>query len=460
MNMSSQSTGPLPDGHLLAGRYLIEGQLGQGGFGLIYKARDTRLRNKLIAIKQISLSRLSPQEMIEATDSFNREVTMLSQLRHASLPRIYNQFTDPDHWYVVMDYIQGETLEDMLKRVRGGCFPAKRVATFGITLCDVLSYLHSQHPPIIFRDVKPANIMMARDGHLYLIDFGIARQYRFGQKKDTGALGSPGYAAPEQYGRAQTTAQTDIYGLGATLQTLLTGKDPLDIAVDGIPADHPVPRRLQPLIAHMLERDPKARPASMDEVKARLVAFRDHTPGQILRRGLRETPRTLKAALSGFTIPILLFVALIFWFFDLNLGFSASPLWLPCLLTCLFVVCLYLASGLFEGVLRPASKMRVSEIILLLWERLLTSLFVSAILTLLFYFLQDILHHGQMWTLELPALILGVCCGAAFFILKLSALIRAISRKGKSPANQLQEEMPILVKQPVLRSGIRGPVRW
>lgn len=445
MNMSSQLTGPLPNGHLLAGRYLIEGQLGQGGFGLIYRARDTQLRNKLVAIKSISLRGLSPQEMIEATDSFNREVTLLSQLRHANLPRIYNQFTDPDHWYVVMDYIQGETLEDMLKHVRGGCFSAKRVAAFGIALCDVLSYLHSQHPPIIFRDVKPANIMIARDGRLYLIDFGIARQYRYGQKKDTGALGSPGYAAPEQYGRAQTTAQTDIYGLGATLQTLLTGKDPLDIAVDGMPPDHPVPRRLQPLIAQMLERDPAARPASMDDVKARLVAFRDHMPTQILRRGLRETPRTLKAALSGFTVPILLFVALIFWFFDLVSGFSASPLWLPCLLSCLFVICAYLASGLYEGVIRPASKLRVSEIIIIIWERLLTSLFVSAILTLLFYFLQDILNHGQMWTVELPALILGVCCGAVFFALKLNALMRTIFHKGKqpTPADHFQQRQPM-----------------
>ena len=434
MNMLSQLTGPLSAGYMLAGRYLIEDQLGQGGFGLIYRARDTQKRHKLVAIKQITLHGLSPQEMIEATDSFNREVTMLSQLRHASLPRIHDQFTDPDHWYVVMDYIQGETLEDMLKHARGGCFPAKRVISFGIALCDVLSYLHSQHPPIIFRDVKPANIMITRDRHLYLIDFGIARQYRYGQKKDTGALGSPGYAAPEQYGRAQTTAQTDIYGLGATLQTLLTGKDPLDIAIEGMPPAHPVPRRLQSLIAQMLERDPMARPLGMDEVKSRLLVFKNNTLGQKTRQILRETPRTLRAAMGGLTIPILLFVALIFWFFDVALGFSSSPLWLPYLLSSLLVIGLFLASGLLQGIKNSAGEFRAAESVLLMWERLLIALFVSSLLTLMFYFLQDILHHGQMWTVELPVLIAGVCIGVVFAALKLNALIRALFHKGKQPA--------------------------
>jgi len=436
---------------MLAGRYLIEGQLGQGGFGLIYRARDIQLRNKLIAIKQITLHGLSPQEMIEATDSFNREVTLLSQLKHANLPRIYDQFTDPDHWYVVMDYIQGETLEDMLKHARGGCFPAKRVITLGLALCDVLSYLHAQHPPIIFRDVKPANVMITRAGHLYLIDFGIARQYRRGQAKDTGALGSPGYAAPEQYGRAQTTTQTDIYGLGATLQTLLTGKDPLDIAIEGMPPDHPVPPRLQPLIAQMLERNPMARPHSMDEVKSRLLVFKNNTLDQKIRLGLAETPRTLRAALGGLTVPILLFVALIFWFFDVALGFSSSPFWLPCLLSSLFVTGLFLASGLFQGIKNSANRLHAAEIVLIMWERLLIALFVSSLLTLMFYFLQDILHHGQMWTVELPVLIVGVCVGAVFTALKLNALLRAFFHIGKPPVQPQQEQPlpPMQIRRPM-----------
>jgi serine/threonine protein kinase len=136
----------------------------------------------------------------------------------------------------------------------------------------VLGYLHNQKQPIIFRDVKPANIMRTSKGRLYLIDFGIARHFTPGQTKDTGPLGSPGYAAPEQYGKAQTTVQTDIYGLGATLQTLLTGVDPLDAltgATSSIPTRH-IPKKFQRLLNQMLEPDASKRPQSMDEVKRHL----------------------------------------------------------------------------------------------------------------------------------------------------------------------------------------------
>src|SRR5215467_5429273 len=196
--------GALGPGSLLAQRYSIICQVGQGGFGAVYKAKDCLEKNKLVAIKQISLNGLSPQKMIEATDTYNRELMYLSQLKHVNLPRVYDHFTDPEHWYVVMEYIEGKTLEDMLKTVRGGHFSEKRVLNIGITMCSVLGYLHAQHPPIIYRDVKPTNILFTPEGHLSLIDFGIARLYRPGQAKDTGQLGSPGYAAPEQYGKAQT----------------------------------------------------------------------------------------------------------------------------------------------------------------------------------------------------------------------------------------------------------------
>jgi len=215
----------LRPGSLFAFRYRILDKAGEGGFGVIYKAKDLDQHNRLVAIKQINLSLLSPQKMIEATDSYNREVGHLSQLQHENIPRFYDYFTDPGNWYVVMDYIEGETLEDKLQKARRGCFSMQKMLDIGIDLCNVLGYLHAQHPPIIFRDVKPGNIMLTKTGRIYLIDFGIARHYTAGQTRDTAPLGSPGYAAPEQYGKAQTTAQTDIYGLGATLQTLLTGKE-------------------------------------------------------------------------------------------------------------------------------------------------------------------------------------------------------------------------------------------
>src|SRR5947209_5778197 len=276
----SSSMGALHPGSLLADRYRILSEIGQGGFATVYKAQDLD-RRKVVAIKQISLSQLSPQEMIEVTDSYNREIMYLSKLRHEHLPLIYDHFTDPENWYVVMDYIEGETLDELLTKIRHGRFPVAKVLAIGIALCKVLQYLHTRSPAIIFRDVKPANIMMNREGRLYLIDFGIARQYRPEQAKDTGPLGSPGYAAPEQYGKAQTTVQTDIYGLGATLQTLLTGKDPLEIAVSGEKQwrkiKRRIPRRLRPLLEQMLERDASKRPQSMDGVKQSLQWLKEHS---------------------------------------------------------------------------------------------------------------------------------------------------------------------------------------
>jgi len=262
---------------LLAGRYRLIDEIGQGGFGLLYKAQDTAQRDRLVAIKQINMSALSAQEKIEATDSYNREVLYLSKLQHKNLPHFYDHFTDPDHWYVVMEYIEGETLEEILKKTPGGRFPLQQVLAIGITLCDVLQYLHQQNPPIIFRDMKPGNIMMTPRGHLYLIDFGIARSYHPEKTKDTGALGSPGYAAPEQYGRTQTTAQTDLYGLGATLQTLLTGMEPLEVALDGMPADLYLPKCLRNLLARTMEREAGKRPKNASEVKSDLRRLRGLT---------------------------------------------------------------------------------------------------------------------------------------------------------------------------------------
>jgi serine/threonine protein kinase len=242
---------------VLAGRYRILQQIGQGGFATVYKAQDRGHNHRLVALKQIHLESLSLQEMIDASDGYNREVTHLSALCHQCLPRIYDYFTDEQHWYIVMEYLTGKTLEEHLKSTRRGFLPVKRVLEIGLGLCDTFHYLHTRRPPIIFRDIKPANIIITRAGDICLIDFGIARLYRPG-RKDTGPLGTPGYAAPEQYGRgAQTTPQTDIYGLGATLQTLLTGKEPLEVLQDGIPPKRAraLPKDLQTYLARMLERD-------------------------------------------------------------------------------------------------------------------------------------------------------------------------------------------------------------
>ncbi len=173
-----------------------------------------------------------------------------------------------------MDYIEGETLEEYLQKTSSGKLPLERVLNIGLQLCTVLDYLHTRQPPIIFRDVKPANIMQTLVGHLYLIDFGTARHLKPGQEKDTIALGSPGYAAPEQYGKSQSTQQADIYSLGATLHHLLTGDDPAEdpfrfAALQS--TDPSLPAALESLIGQMLDLDPGKRPTSIAVVKEALL---------------------------------------------------------------------------------------------------------------------------------------------------------------------------------------------
>lgn len=330
---ASASTGPLLPGSLLLQRYRIIGEIGQGGFGVVYKAQDSH-HNQLVAIKQINLRALNTREIIEATDSYNREITLLSKLKHANLPRIFDHFTDSEHWYLVMEFIKGGTLDDYLKKVRRGHLRVKEVVRIGTQLSTVLSYLHAQKPPIIFRDVKPANIMRTRRGSLYLIDFGIARRFTPGKAKDTGPLGSPGFAAPEQYGRAQTTAQTDIYGLGATLQMLLTGNDPSEASgVVSLPPRRRSEKKLQQLLDQMLERDASKRPQSMAEVKQRLQRIKKDIAGMIAKHALAYFHGLLLGLLP---YAFVLLILLMFYLMLLNTIFNFIFFILGLVLLCLF----------------------------------------------------------------------------------------------------------------------------
>jgi eukaryotic-like serine/threonine-protein kinase len=262
-------TSELAPGVFLQQRYRILSRLGRGGFGAVYKVADTRLGDRILAVKQLSQSGLRPQEIHDASEAFKREALMLGGLMHPSLPRIYDHFAEAGNWYLVMDFIEGETLDERLQKARGGYLPIEEVLAIGIQLCAVLGYLHTRQPAIIFRDLKPANIMVTPDGNIYLIDFGIARLFKPGQAKDTIAFGSPGYAAPEQYGKAQTTARADIYSLGATLHQMLTGNDPSEAPFAFVPPQAPVPE-LGQLIMHMVSMDANKRPTSIAEVRQKL----------------------------------------------------------------------------------------------------------------------------------------------------------------------------------------------
>ncbi|GHO55996.1 serine/threonine-protein kinase [Ktedonobacter robiniae] len=260
------------DEALLHGRYQLDVFLGSGGFSAVYRARDMHENGRAVAIKQINLQGLSAEEAIEATDTFNREVSVLSTLSHPQVPLIYDHFSDRNHWYLVLEYIAGQTLETYLTtcQTQGKRLQIKEILALASQLCTVLEYLHTRQPPLIYRDLKPSNIMRTPTGNFYLIDFGVARRYRSGQAQDTQRLGSPGYAAPEQYGRAQTTPQTDIYSLGVLLHQVLSGEDPSSnsqglspLRLNGLPGS----KELGMLVTWMLVPNPAERPSS-----ARIVA--------------------------------------------------------------------------------------------------------------------------------------------------------------------------------------------
>ena len=269
---SNRIAGPLAPSSLLHSRYSIVRQIGTGGFGAVYQAKDTLFSHRLLAIKEMSQDGLTPRDLAEATAAFEREALLLAKLTHPNLPRIHDHFSEHGRSYVVMDFIAGETLEDYLDKVvrRSSVEAALEI---GIQLATVLDYLHTRQPPIIFRDLKPANIMRTADNDVYLIDFGIARHFKPGKAKDTIPLGSKGYAAPEQYGKAQSTPQSDIYGLGATLHQLLTGDDPSLSPFRFAPVqigNSPIAAQLKALLTRMLEMEMSKRPVSMAVVKREL----------------------------------------------------------------------------------------------------------------------------------------------------------------------------------------------
>jgi serine/threonine protein kinase len=267
----SINTASLSVPQILKQRYRIVSLAGRGGMGAVYKATDIELGNRLVAVKEMSERGLNEREKAEAVRGFKREAFMLAGLQYAHLPRIYDHFLEHGHWYLVMDFIAGETLENYLRRMPGRRLPLEEVLDYGIQLCTVLDYLHTRQPPIIFRDLKPANIMRSDEGELYLIDFGIARHFKPGQDKDTAAFGSSGYAAPEQYGQTQTTPRTDIYNLGALLHQMLTGKDPAQTPFFFAPLPGELEGTgMQALLANMLALKMQQRTSSVAVVRQAL----------------------------------------------------------------------------------------------------------------------------------------------------------------------------------------------
>ena len=207
-------------GSIIDGKYKILNKIGQGGMSVVYLAMNERA-NKQWAIKEVRKDGVKDYDVVR--QGLIAETDILKRLNHPHLPSIIDVIDRDDTFLIVMDYIEGKSLDHWLKK--DGAQPQEKVVEWAKQICDVLGYLHSRKPPIIYRDLKPANVMLKPDGQIMIIDFGTAREFKETSIEDTSCLGT--YAAPEQYGgHGQTDARTDIYTLGATMYHLLTGHNP------------------------------------------------------------------------------------------------------------------------------------------------------------------------------------------------------------------------------------------
>jgi serine/threonine-protein kinase len=240
---------------VLNGRYEIVRRIGGGGMGAVYLAKDRNLGDAPRAVKEMVESHLDPTQHEKAIGDFKRESLLLTSLEHPSIPTIYDYFYDDalSRFYLVMKYISGGDLASRLRAAVGGRLDEKTVTDWGMQVADVLDYLHSRPKPIIYRDLKPANLMIdGNTGRVMLIDFGIAR-WVTQQEKGVTAVGTMGYAPPELFsGRVQPAS--DVYSLGATMFHLLTGSDPQDnplLIFDF--SKNPRPRQITPSISSEME---------------------------------------------------------------------------------------------------------------------------------------------------------------------------------------------------------------
>ncbi|MFL5734888.1 MAG: serine/threonine-protein kinase, partial [Chloroflexia bacterium] len=223
----SNEAGNIPSGTVLKRRYRITRKIAQGGMGAVYESTDvTAPAVTKWAVKEMSPGSLPAAERTQAIADFRREAQMLAALHHPNLPTVVETFEELGKNFLVMEFVPGRTLQAVLDSTPG-FLEEDRVRVWARQLLDVLKYLHSQDPPIVYRDLKPANVMLLEGTErIKLIDFGIARFHKAGKSRDTEAFGTAGYAPPEQYGKGQTDQRSDVYALGAMLHYLLSKHDP------------------------------------------------------------------------------------------------------------------------------------------------------------------------------------------------------------------------------------------
>ncbi|WP_223592670.1 serine/threonine protein kinase [Neobacillus bataviensis] len=259
-------------GSVIEGKYEVLKLIGKGGMSKVYLAMDKRL-NKQWAVKEIEKKAKDKNNEV-IIQSAIAEANMIKKLDHPSLPRIVDIIEEEHVIYVIMDYIEGEPLSKILDQY--GAQSQDTVIEWAKQLCEVLDYLHTNNPPIIYRDMKPANVMLKPDGNLKLIDFGIAREYKQENLADTVSLGTKGYAAPEQFGgKGQTDARTDVYCLGVTLYHLVTGQKPAEPPYELYPIRHWNPQ-LSGGLEKIIQKCTQLNPADRYQSCAELLYALEH----------------------------------------------------------------------------------------------------------------------------------------------------------------------------------------
>ena len=284
-------------------RFRLLRVLGQGAMGHVYEVADEKLQDVRWALKELDLGVVLEQEKEEAIALFQREIEIMTKLSHPGCPRIVHEFvTDKGAPAFVMTRVDGVPL-DVLTEEMDRPLSLHEALPILLQVCHILEHLHLQEPKVIFRDLKPSNLMLTDVGKVVLIDFGIARLYDPNKKKDTQELGTPGFCSPEQYGRGQTTARSDIYSLATTAYYLITKADVQSYAFKFPPlTDHvpgPQSQELSNLLESMLSLKSDDRPKSVAQVRAKLTkVFKQLKPDRdrstsILRpclRALTEQP--------------------------------------------------------------------------------------------------------------------------------------------------------------------------
>src|SRR5579885_230351 len=279
---------------IIGGRYRIVKLLGGGGMKLVYLAEDLRLAARKCALAEMVDAFTSPEAQQQAISAFQREADMLAQLSNEHIPRVFDRFSDGNHHFLVMEYIDGVTLEDQIKQ-NGGRLPSEQVVDIALQVLDTLDYLHHLEPPVIYRDLKPSNIMVTADGQAKLIDFGIARHFQ--PLSNATMIGTQGYAPPEQY-RGKVETRSDIYALGATMHHCLTGRDPSAEAPFSFPPLLKICPNLEPRLAALVDQalayDVASRLPSAAEFKRCLLAIKNESlnPAGEVSNPANQSPRS------------------------------------------------------------------------------------------------------------------------------------------------------------------------